>query len=119
MNEKRFNFLPGPVDVPEKVKEAFTQTPISHRSPEFLDKLREVKEKLGSMTGASGAEILMGSGTLANDAAAAQLSMLGGTGLIVTNGEFGERLLDHAERLGLDFETVNYGWGEPFDYEAT
>lgn len=118
MIEKRKNFLPGPVDVPENVKVAFTETPISHRSPEFLDKLGRVKEKLSSMTCASGVEILMGSGTLANDAAAAQLSMLGGAGLIVTNGEFGERLVDHAGRFNLDFETINYGWGEPFDYEA-
>lgn len=116
MTHKRLNFLPGPVDVSEKVKEAFCGAPLSHRSPEFLDILKSVKEKLCKMTGAKRAQVLMGSGTLSNDAAAAQLSLLEGQGLIITNGEFGERLIDHANRFSLDSQSLKYSWGEPLDY---
>jgi len=62
--------------------------------------------------------IMTGSGTTANDAVAAQLSLINGYGLIVTNGEFGERLIDHANRFNLKFDTGRHAWGEPFRYEA-
>ncbi len=41
--------------------------------------------------------------------------------LVLSNGEFGERLVDHARRFGLTFETLGKGWGETFsrrDVEA-
>lgn len=116
MTHKILNFLPGPVEVSDKVAQAFSTVPISHRSPEFRDMLESIQEKLSEMTGARGAQVLMGSGTLANDAVGAQLSLIEGQGLIVTNGEFGERLLDHAKRFSLDFESFKYSWGEPLDY---
>jgi aspartate aminotransferase-like enzyme len=60
-------------------------------------------------------ELLLGSGTLANDAIAAQLGLLDEPGLMLVNGEFGGRLTDHARRAGLTFQTVSFAWGEPFD----
>ena len=62
--------------------------------------------------GAQQVEILLGSGSLANDALAAQLSLEEKPGLVVANGEFGERLADHARRFGLSFDLVQYPWGE-------
>jgi len=43
------------------------------------------------LTGARNTEMVLGSGTLANDVVAAQLSLERGPGLILSNGEFGER----------------------------
>ena len=63
-------------------------------------------------------QILVGSGTLANDVVAAQLSLDPGPGLVVTNGEFGERLADHARRMHLPHEALVFEWGEPFDARA-
>jgi aspartate aminotransferase-like enzyme len=60
----------------------------------------------------------MGSGTLANDVIAGQLSLLGGRGLILSNGEFGERLVDHARRFNLKFNALKFDWGEPLDLAA-
>jgi aspartate aminotransferase-like enzyme len=59
-----------------------------------------------------------GSGTLANDAIAAQLSLLDGRGLVLSNGEFGERLIDHARRFGLSFDVLKIEWGEAFTREG-
>jgi aspartate aminotransferase-like enzyme len=39
-------------------------------------------------------------------------------GLILSNGEFGDRLVDHARRFGLTFDTIQLAWGEPFDLAA-
>jgi aspartate aminotransferase-like enzyme len=71
---------------------------------------------LCDLTGAAKVEILLGSGSLANDAIGAQISLLGARGLVLSNGEFGDRLIDHATRLGLQFDVYEMEWGEPFDY---
>src|SRR6476620_5815785 len=50
-------------------------------------------------------------GILANDAVGGQISLLQEPGIILSNGEFGERLIDHATRLGLQFEAIHVDWG--------
>lgn len=111
------NFLPGPVDVQETVKRAMNQPAVSHRSQEFKRDFQVAKNQLCDLTDAKNVEILMGSGSLANDAVAAQLSQLNGNGLILSNGEFGQRLIDHATRAGLDFSTITYTWGHALNYK--
>ena len=57
------------------------------------------------MTKAKRVQIMLGTGTLANDAIALQLRSLKGKGLVLTNGEFGNRLVGHASRAELRFDT--------------
>ncbi len=114
-NNEPVNLLPGPVSVGGGVKRALGEPPVSHRSEDFIADFQSVKERLGELTNSKNVEILMGSGSLANDAVAAQLSLGEGKGLILSNGEFGERLIDHASRAGLDFELIRLAWGECFD----
>jgi len=108
-------FLPGPVTVHDDVRRAFAREPRSHRSAGFLEELSRAQELLRDLTGARHAEVLLGSGTLANDVVAGQLSLELTRGLILVNGEFGERLVDHARRAGLRFDAIERSWGEPFD----
>lgn len=112
------SFMPGPVEIAPEVRSAFAKPPISHRSAPFLEMVAEIRQRLCDLTGASGVELLLGSGTLGNDAVAAHLKLLEGRGLLLANGEFGERLIDHAERLGLSFEVLRFPWGSPYDLEA-
>ena len=112
------NFLPGPVAVSRQVRRAFEQIPESHRTDAFMADFQSTRQLLCQLTGARNVEILLGSGTLANDAIAAQLTLEGKPGLIVTNGEFGERLVDHARRFGLDFELAQFPWGKAFDLDG-
>lgn len=109
------NFLPGPVDVHADVAAAFAAAPVSHRSPEFAANLKAAKQQLCMHVNARAAEIILGSGTLANDIVAGQLSLLNARGLVLTNGEFGDRLIDHARRFKLQFDVLRAGWGEAFD----
>ncbi len=95
------NFLPGPVTVSRHVRRAFEQIAESHRSDAFIEEFQTAKQLMRELTGARNVELLLGSGSLANDAIAGQLSLLNEPGLILSNGEFGERLMDHAERFGL------------------
>src|SRR5438105_6152076 len=80
------SFLPGPVEVTQEVRAAFCSRPLSHRSETFLQSMASVRQQLLSLTGARGVVVLLGSGTLANDAVAAQLSTICGKGLNLANG---------------------------------
>lgn len=109
------NFLPGPVAVRREVRRAFEQAPESHRGDSFKADFQNTKAMLCDLTNAGGVELLLGSGTLANDVVAAQLSLLPGTGIVLSNGEFGLRLVDHARRFKLRFDHLEFSWGEPLD----
>lgn len=117
--EKTFyqNFLPGPVEVTEEVKNAWQKPAISHRSASFQNALNEVQDQLRHLTNANHVEIVVGTGTLANDMVAAQLSTLSGKGLLLSNGEFGDRLLDHACRWNLSFEQIQKPWNTAISIE--
>jgi aspartate aminotransferase-like enzyme/N-acyl-L-homoserine lactone synthetase len=110
-------FLPGPVMVSKAVREAMQTNPISHRAASFTASLRDVKNKLCKLTGAHHVDVLLGSGTLANDMVAAQLKLENAHGLILSNGEFGDRLIDHATRQQLSFQTISIEWGATFDVD--
>ena len=108
---------PGPVAMPDEVVRAFSRPPLSHRSPEFAALMQSVRRRLLALTNAKHCAVMVGSGTLANDMVAAQLSRLQTSGVIVTAGEFGERLLDHANRMGLRHTAVRHEWGAPLNYD--
>jgi len=108
------NLLPGPVELSEEVVQAYSAKPVSHRSDKFIADFNKTKNMLCEMLQCRQAEILMGSGTLANDAVAGQLSLFDGNGLILVNGEFSRRLVVHAEAAGLNFEILKITDGETF-----
>jgi aspartate aminotransferase-like enzyme len=109
------SFLPGPVDITPEVRRAFAAPPASHRSDQFVEDFRQTQRALCSLVGAKHVQILTGSGTLANDVVGAQIATLDSRGMVLSNGEFGERLADHARRLGLDFIHDAQPWGGVFD----
>lgn len=113
---KEYTFLPGPVDIEENVRKAFSTKPISHRSKSFQVTMDNVKKRLLQMTKAKRVQIMLGTGTLANDAIALQLRSLKGKGLVLTNGEFGNRLVGQAKRAQLCFDTYETEMGKPFIY---
>ncbi len=110
------NFLTGPVAVRPEVRAAFCAPPASHRSPEFLELMQRTRAALASLVNARHATLMVGSGTLANDAVAAQIGNIGGPGLILSNGEFGNRLVDHARRWKLRYSVERRPWGQAFDW---
>lgn len=112
-----YSFLPGPVRLRQEVKVAWGKEPISHRSTLFKQKMEKIRHQLCQLTNANYAEVAVGTGTLANDMVAAQLSALPSEGLILANGEFGERLIKHGMRWGLSFQTIRKEWGTPIPIE--
>ena len=110
-------YLPGPANISEDVTHSLASAPISHRSAAYEALLDSVRSRLKDLVNARHVQLIHGTGTLANDLVAAQLSLMEGKGLILVNGEFGERLVDHAERFGLSFDQARKEWGAAFTYE--
>ena len=116
MKPMHASFLPGPVVLTQAVRVAFRGPPVSHRDPAFLEMMSRTRVALSSLVQASHVALMVGTGTLANEAVAAQLRCIGGPGLILANGEFGERLIDQAQRWNLSFAIERRDWGRPFDW---
>jgi acyl-phosphate glycerol 3-phosphate acyltransferase len=105
------NLLPGPVLTTPEVDAAFAAPPVSHRSPTFLAQMDDVRRRLCQLTGARHVQVLPGSGSLANAMIAAQLALRDTAGLVISNGEFGERLAAEARRARLHFDALRLPWG--------
>jgi aspartate aminotransferase-like enzyme len=63
-------------------------------------------------------EICSAPATLANDAGGRAAFATGEPGVVLSNGEFGRRLIDHARRHRLPHVAVESTWGEPLDLAA-
>jgi aspartate aminotransferase-like enzyme len=115
----RICLLPGPVTVSQAVRDAFHEPPIYHRGPEFIRRFVQIRNALGDLVGGRSVAILNGSGTLANEAVAATLAALPapGRGVMLVNGEFGQRLAKQALRFGLTPRVLNWAWGQPWDLD--
>jgi aspartate aminotransferase-like enzyme/predicted N-acetyltransferase YhbS len=112
-----FNFLPGPVDFSKQVGEVYGEKPCSHRGAAFARDFEETRSLLCGLANAAHVQILMGAGTLANDAVAGQLALLCKTGLVLVSGEFGRRLVNNANGAKLFFHTLEIPEGHAFARE--
>lgn len=117
MFNRKISFLPGPVNFNPNILKVLKRKPISHRSDNFIKKIKETEKLLYQIANTKSCILMSGSGTLANDAIAAQISLIQGNGLILSNGAFGERLIDHAKRFNLKFDLIKNKWGTQFNYK--
>ncbi len=117
LHSDQLSLLPGPVEMTPEVSQALASVPLSHRSPGFLRMFNRVQHMLCNLVDARQVQIFSGGGTLANDVVAGQLRNLPARGVILSNGEFGERLIDQARRFQLDFQELRFPWGERLDLD--
>jgi aspartate aminotransferase-like enzyme len=112
-------FLPGPVPTAPAVREAFQRPPIYHRGPEFIALFETVRRALGQLVAGRDVALFNGSGTLANEVVAVTLAAAPspGRGLLLVNGEFGQRLARQAERFGLRPRVLTWRWGRAWDLD--
>ena len=102
---QRINFLPGPVDLSDDVVGKLSKKLYSHRSNEFVTLTKDTLAKLERILDVKCTTILHGSATLANEAIMAQLKGRGlSNGLVLANGEFGNRLIRESKRHGLNID---------------
>lgn len=119
-SESSVSLLPGPVEIGPEVERAFHAPPVSHRSASFISAYEEARTRLGTLMGGMQTAVLGGSGTLANDVVAANLRacFANEPGLVLSNGEFGERLIRQAALAGLNFRPLRSTWGASWNFNA-
>ncbi|MBK8521521.1 MAG: aminotransferase class V-fold PLP-dependent enzyme [Ferruginibacter sp.] len=111
------NLTTGPVKITDEVMAALNAPAISHRSAAFMHTFKQVEQELCAQLQVKQAYVLTGSGTLANDAMLVQVKQTGKKGLILVNGEFGERLKMQASRLGVQYNCLEKNWGDRFSMD--
>ncbi len=100
--------IPGPVEVEPDVLAAHAAPPRSHLDPAVIAAFGRALGQLRALLGAPDGQpfVLAGSGTLAMDAAAANLVERGDRALVVNTGYFGDRFGAILERYGADVRHV-------------
>lgn len=112
------NLRPGPIAPTGAVRAALSAPPVSHRDPAFVAEVRRLRRRLCALAGARDVQLMTGSGTVANDAVAQQIALRPGAGLVLSGGEFGDRLARHGRAAGLRFEVVRQDPGRAVDTDA-
>ena len=111
--------MPGPAEVPERVRAAVALPVLSHRGPEFRAVLQDVTGGLRAVLGTRHHVFLLGtSGTGAMEAALVNVLSAGDAVLVVENGQFGERFSSIAEGLPVELDRLQVPWGEVPDAAA-
>jgi len=114
-------FTPGPVNVAENVRSAICNDDICHREIDFDRLLLSIENKLLKLFQIKNirnyrAVVITGSGTAANESMLS--SVVGDKNiLILSNGEFGERLHKISSVHNTKTHLLNFAWGESFDLE--
>ncbi|HKI06419.1 MAG TPA: aminotransferase class V-fold PLP-dependent enzyme [Thermoanaerobaculia bacterium] len=107
--------IPGPVELSPAVLDAAAAPPPSHTSPRLIEAFGTSIERLRQVWQADGASqpfILAGSGTLAMEAAAANLVEPGDRILVVDTGYFSERMGEILRRCGAEVVEIGAPVGE-------
>ncbi|WP_342679310.1 alanine--glyoxylate aminotransferase family protein [Methanofollis sp. UBA420] len=117
MENERLLMLPGPVPVPERVRQAMMRQAINHRGPEFGAAYAESVDVLKDCFGTKNeVYIISGSGTAGMEAAIANFGQ-GKKIASLVNGKFGERLWKIGQRCG-EATAINSEWGTPVNLDA-
>jgi len=114
-------FTPGPVNVAKNVRMAICKDDICHRESDFDCLLQSVENKLLKLFEIKNiadyrAVVITGSGTAANESILS--SVVGDRNiLILSNGEFGERLFNISKVHNKNTFLLEFPWGERLDLE--
>ena len=108
---------PGPSDVHPRVLRAMSTPLVGHLDPSFVDLMDEVQELLRYTfrTDNEWTIPVSGTGSAAMEAAIGNVVEPGDRMLVPTNGYFGGRMADMAQRAGGEVVEVDAPWGEPLD----
>ncbi len=118
ITKKQYLFCPGPVNVAENIKQAVVENEIGHREAEFVSLMLRLREKLLKFfevknTNAYFPIVITGSGTAANETV---FSSLGNPSvLVLTNGEFGNRLFEISKLHNKRTYKLDFDWGRPIE----
>ncbi|MEQ8802549.1 MAG: aminotransferase class V-fold PLP-dependent enzyme [Haliea sp.] len=113
MRDQNPVFIPGPTNIPDRLRAAMNVQTTDHRSPGFAASLQAVLEDLKKVfkTGTGQCFIFPGSGTGGWEAAVTNTLSPGDKVLVARYGMFSHRWIDLCQRHGLDVEVMECPWG--------
>lgn len=107
-------FIPGPTNIPERLRHAMSVPTLDHRAPNFSDTFLPVLADAKKVFGTEDGEVILftSSGTGGWEAAITNTLSLGDKVLIARYGMFSHRWIDMCQRHGLDVQVIECAWGE-------
>ena len=107
-------FIPGPTNIPERLRKACDMPTIDHRSPLFGQILHPARKAVGKIVKSDSAEIFIfpSTGTGGWETALTNTLSFGDKVLAARNGMFSHRWIDMCQRHGLQVEIVETPWGD-------
>ena len=111
--------IPGPTPLPDAVLEAGQRQMINHRGPEFQELLMRASAGMRPWFGTQNEVIILtSSGTGGLEAAIVSFLSPGDPVLVVSIGNFGERLATIADIYGADVTRLAVEWGQAADPDS-
>src|SRR6266480_25225 len=108
--------IPGPTPVPPAVLAELARPMMNHRGPEFATILRRVTARLQYVFQTTSPVLTFpASRTGGQECALVNLFSPGEHVVAITNGHFGNRFSQIAERFGLQVSRIAFPWGEAVD----
>ena len=106
-------FIPGPTNIPEKLRKACDMPTIDHRSPLFGQILRPVRDGVRRILQSNSAEVFIfpSTGTGGWETALTNTLSAGDGVLAARTGMFSHRWIDMCQRHGLVVTIVDTPWG--------
>lgn len=112
--KKKVELVPTVAEFFPATKKALRERPFSHRSERFASLFRASRERLAELSGERYASILAcGSGTWANEMMVWMFAPAAKKPLVLTNGEFGNRLAAQLSACRRDAGIADFGFGNP------
>ena len=106
-------FIPGPTNIPDRLRHAMSVQTREHRAPDFVEMfapvLRDTKKVFGTETGT--VITSPASGTGGWEAALSNTLSAGDKVLAARNGMFSYKWIDMCQRHALDVEIIETPWG--------
>jgi len=107
-------FIPGPTNIPERLRKAMSVPTADHRAPAFGRMFAPLLEDLRQVFGTAAGEVAVftASGTGGWEAAITNTLSPGDRVLAARHGQFSERWVQLCQRHGLDVRLIDAEWGE-------
>ncbi len=114
MNSQNPVFIPGPTNIPDRLRNAMNIQTLDHRAPDFVTVFAPVLKDLKKVFKTKTGEVLIfpASGTGGWEAAITNTLSPGDKVLIARYGMFSHRWVDMCQRQKLDVEIIECEWGE-------
>ncbi|SLN71468.1 Soluble hydrogenase 42 kDa subunit [Roseovarius gaetbuli] len=113
MSDQNPVFIPGPTNMPDRLRRAMQVQTQDHRSPAFVETLTPVLEGCKTVFGTANGTIITfpASGTGGWEAAISNTLSPGDKVLVARYGMFSHRWIDMCQRHGLDVQIIECPWG--------